>query len=156
MNRWYRCLDFDPSLPAFVEQPAGAFFLFRRDAWQQLNGFDEAFYPIWFEDVDFCKRLIDGGWQIKYVPESRAVHEGGHSAGKLDRYRKSTYWYVSLLRYAYKHFSKLGFRLVCRAAVLLRCTMIRILERDSSKTMIRELPEPLSLARNGFLRGVLR
>src|SRR5207302_5442200 len=54
-NWHYRCYDFDYNKPAAVEQPAGAFLMFRREVWEYLGGLDEEFYPIWFEDVDFCK-----------------------------------------------------------------------------------------------------
>ena len=40
-----------------VEQPAAAFWLLRKDAWEAVGGFDEQFRPAWFEDVDFCKRV---------------------------------------------------------------------------------------------------
>ena len=33
--------------------------MIRRDAWETLGGFDEDFYPLWFEDVDFLKRAKD-------------------------------------------------------------------------------------------------
>lgn len=54
VNRRYRYLDRDLDQPGPVEQPAGAFLMFRRDVWNQLGGMDESFYPVWFEDVDFC------------------------------------------------------------------------------------------------------
>jgi predicted glycosyltransferase involved in capsule biosynthesis len=43
-----------------VEQPAGAFLMVRRAVWQELGGFDESFFPLWFEDVDFCRRASIG------------------------------------------------------------------------------------------------
>ena len=50
--------------------------MFRRDAWEHVGGFDEQFYPIWFEDVDFCKRLRDDGYQVYYEPGAVATHLG--------------------------------------------------------------------------------
>ena len=70
-NWHYRCYGFDYDEPGEVEQPAGAFLMFRRQVWEQLGGFDERFYPIWFEDVDFCKRIRDHGGRIYYDPRSR-------------------------------------------------------------------------------------
>ena len=29
-----------------------------------LGGFDESFHPVWFEDVDFCRRAVDAGYRI--------------------------------------------------------------------------------------------
>src|SRR3990172_9168390 len=61
-NRRYRCLEFDYDRPAEVEQPAGACLLVHRSAWDAVGGFDESFHPLWFEDVDLCRRLrVRGG-----------------------------------------------------------------------------------------------
>jgi len=117
VNRRYRYLDRDLNQGGAVEQPAGAFLMTRRDVWERLNGFDEGFHPVWFEDVDFCQRAIQAGYRIEYVPEVRAEHSGGHSVGKLGATRRELYWYGSLLRYAEKQFGPLGFRGVCLAAL---------------------------------------
>lgn len=118
VNRRYRCLDRDYRQPGMVEQPAGAFLIFRRDVWAKLCGFDEQFYPIWFEDVDFCRRAVDAGYQIAYVPSVMARHTGGHSVGKIPAGSRATYWCVSLLRYGAKHFQAGSFRWICAAVVL--------------------------------------
>jgi hypothetical protein len=55
------------------EQPAGAFLIFPRATWQALQGFDERFHPLWFEDVDFLCRAYRAGYRIRYEPEARAV-----------------------------------------------------------------------------------
>ena len=118
INRRYRCSDFNPAIAADVEQPAGAFLMFRRDVWKRLNGFDSRFHPLWFEDVDFCKRAREAGFKIRYVPDVTAVHQGGHSVAKLTRCSRELYWYVSLLKYASKHFQPYAFRGVSAAVVL--------------------------------------
>jgi len=101
-----------------VEQPAGAFLMFRREVWEELGGFDEQFYPVWFEDVDFCRRAVDAGFKIAYVPSVTARHEGGHSVRKISEGRRATYWCVSLLRYGAKHFRPEAFRWICAAVAL--------------------------------------
>ncbi len=118
VNRAYRYLDRDLNQGGPVEQPAGAFLMVRRDVWQQLGGLDEDFRPVWFEDVDFCRRAIDSGYRIEYVPQVRAEHSGGHSVKKLSPARMKEYWYASLLTYAAKHFRPWPYRAVCFAAVL--------------------------------------
>ena len=118
LNRAYRCLDLNLSQAQAVEQPPGAFLMFRREVWQQLGGFDTQFHPLWFEDVDFCKRASDLGLKIQYVPQVTAVHQGGHSIAGLDWECREVYWYVSLLRYASKHFRPRAFRWVSAAVVL--------------------------------------
>jgi len=117
VNRRYRCLDVDLNSPADVEQPAGAFLFFSRKLWADLGGFDELFFPVWFEDVDFCKRALARG-RIRYVPSVAARHVGGRSIAHLDWSSREQYWYVSLLKYASKHFTRFAFRGVCGAVVL--------------------------------------
>jgi N-acetylglucosaminyl-diphospho-decaprenol L-rhamnosyltransferase len=151
VNRQYRCTDLDLSHPTCIEQPAAAFFLFRRDAWTTVRGFDESFAPIWFEDVDFCKRLIDAKWTIRYVPEAIAAHRGGHSALKLESYRKRSYWFSSLLRYARKHCSAPGFRFVC-AAVLLR-SLVHVRRRSPDPDSHSKVLSPSRLALKGLKTG---
>jgi hypothetical protein len=106
VNRRYRCLDVDYSQQQEVEQPAGACLAITRTAWDGIGGFDEQFFPVWFEDVDLCKRLLDGGLKIFYCPGARFRHSGAHSVGQLSFRDKQVFWYTNMLRYARKHFSK--------------------------------------------------
>jgi GT2 family glycosyltransferase len=73
--------------------------------WDKLGGFDERFFPVWFEDVDLCKRLRDQGSRIVYCPDARFHHSGAHSVGQLAFRDGQLYWYGNMLRYARKHFS---------------------------------------------------
>jgi N-acetylglucosaminyl-diphospho-decaprenol L-rhamnosyltransferase len=118
LNRHYRYLDRNVDQAGEVEQPAGAFLMVRRDVWKKLGGFDEQFFPVWFEDVDFCRRAVDAGYRIEYVPSVAARHQGGHSVGRIPAASRATYWCVSLLRYAAKHFAPSSFRGICAAVVL--------------------------------------
>lgn len=148
VNRSYRCFDQDLSLAAEAEQPPGAFLMFRREVWQQLGGFDTQFYPLWFEDVDFCKRACDLGLKIRYVPQVTAFHEGGHSIAGLEWECREAYWYVSLLRYASKHFRPRDFRWVSAAVVL------GSLFRTAIGVMTRRSLRPITVyARIGRLAG---
>ena len=116
-NRKYRYRGRDLSRDGPAEQPAGAFLMTRRDVWQQLGGLDEDFWPIWFEDVDFCRRAALAGYSAQYVAGVKAAHLGGQSVGKLDVSLRELYWYVSLIKYAGKHFGTTSYRAVCLAAV---------------------------------------
>ena len=115
VNWHYRCLGFDFSTPGEVEQPAGAFLMIRRDVWQELNGFDERFHPLWFEDVDFCWRSRQKGYRMSYTPGAVAKHTGGHSLAKISLENRQLYWYCSLLGFAAKHFRSSTARMVCAA-----------------------------------------
>jgi len=117
VNRSYRCLDMDLNSPADVDQPAGAFLMIRRDVWRDLNGLDEGFHPLWFEDVDYLKRVCDLGFKVRYLPAAAAVHAGGHSIRGLSDECRELYWYGSLLRYASKHFGFVSRRVICVAVL---------------------------------------
>lgn len=117
VNRHYRCLDLDPSQPATVDQPAGAFLMIRHHIWEELGGFDESFFPLWFEDVDFCKRLQNAGYLARYVPSAVAKHTGAHSIGKISLEMRQIHWYGNLLKYVAKHFSSVSLRTVCLAVI---------------------------------------
>jgi N-acetylglucosaminyl-diphospho-decaprenol L-rhamnosyltransferase len=105
VNRRNRCLDAAYSRQQEVEQPAGACLAVRRTAFERVGGFDEQFFPVWFEDVDLCKRLRDQSSSIFYCPEARFHHGGAHSVGQLSFRDKQLFWYSNMLRYARKHFS---------------------------------------------------
>ncbi len=106
VNRRYRCLDADYSQAHQVEQPAGACLAITREAWDTVGGMDTQFAPVWFEDVDLCKRLIDFRRTIFYCPAARFHHSGAHSVAKLSFAEKQLFWYANMLRYARKHFSR--------------------------------------------------
>src|SRR4051812_44440648 len=50
---------FDPTRRQTVDVPAGAAILIRRDVFERVGGWDDRFKPVWFEDYDLCKRLIE-------------------------------------------------------------------------------------------------
>jgi len=115
INWHYRCLGFDFSAPAEVEQPAGAFLMVRRKVWEELGGFDEQFYPLWFEDVDYCWRARERGYRMFYTPQAVAKHTGAHSVAKISLENRQLYWYRSLLRFAVKHYRSSTYRMICLA-----------------------------------------
>src|ERR1700722_3469178 len=117
VNRRYRALDLNGESRIPVEQPAGAFFMIRRVVWEKLGGFDEGFFPLWFEDVDFCRRALDRAYVLYYTPAAVAKHTGAHSIPQLTVQMRYFYWYRSLLRYTAKHCRPIAFRAVCLAVV---------------------------------------
>ena len=66
-----------------VDQPAGAALMVRREAFDQVGGFDEQFYPAWYEDVDFCRSVSKSGWEIYYHSAAIFQHDGGYSLEAL-------------------------------------------------------------------------
>jgi N-acetylglucosaminyl-diphospho-decaprenol L-rhamnosyltransferase len=118
INWQYRCLGMNYESSLEVEQPAGAFLMIRRDVWEKLGGFDENFYPLWFEDVDFLKRAKDLGFHLYFEPNAVAKHTGAHSIRKISLEFRELYWYRSVLKYAAKHFTPGAEKAVCLAVII--------------------------------------
>jgi len=76
-NHW-RMPDFDHLQTRDVEQPQGAFLLARRKVLQQVGFLDERF-PMFFSDVDWCRRIVARGWRIRFCSETSVMHLQGHS-----------------------------------------------------------------------------
>ncbi|MCG8458266.1 MAG: glycosyltransferase family 2 protein [Holophagales bacterium] len=79
-----------------------ACLLLRRDAFEQVGGFDEGYF-LYFEDVDLCVRLRRRGWRLAHVTGARAVHVKGGSQGPEGgaaglEYRRSQLRYYRLRR----------------------------------------------------------
>ncbi|NWJ44953.1 MAG: glycosyltransferase family 2 protein [Chloroflexi bacterium] len=70
-----------------VDFVTGAALAVRREIVQALGGFDPAFHPGYFEDVDLCLRARKLGWKIWYEASAVAWHYEGTSFG-----RKSSYY----------------------------------------------------------------
>ena len=62
--------------PMFVDWASGAFLAFSGTLFQNLKGFDPAYY-LYCEDVDICWRALHVyGIKTLYVPSVKAVHHG--------------------------------------------------------------------------------
>ncbi len=102
-TRRYRMSGWDHASAREVDQPAAACLMVRRSALEYLDGFDERFYPAWFEDVDLCKRIRDAGARVFFQPAARFVHHGGSSLGRLPRGKFLEYYHLNQIRYFAKH-----------------------------------------------------
>jgi GT2 family glycosyltransferase len=86
-----------------VDQPAAAALVLRRQVLAELEGFDETFFPAWFEDVDLAKRMQDSEHRIRYCPEAEFTHHLGSSIPRLGYGRFLRIYYSNLCRYLGKH-----------------------------------------------------
>ena len=97
------CLEgyWDPERARVVPWAIGACLLFRRDAFDQVGGFDEEQW-MYAEDIDLQWRLRRAGWHIRYEPRARVLHESGASTaeafGDLRESRFLAATYAMLLR----------------------------------------------------------
>lgn len=68
--------------PTEMENVCGASVLVRREAFYQIDGFDEEFF-IYAEDDDFALRMRRAGWRIMYTPHARGIHMEHQSTDKI-------------------------------------------------------------------------
>ncbi len=64
-----------------IDYCSGAFLATPRGLFQDLGGFDPAYDPGYFEDVDYCFSLRKNGYRVVYQPDSVIVHVEGGTAG---------------------------------------------------------------------------
>jgi GT2 family glycosyltransferase len=99
-NRW-KMGDFDHRTATEVDQPQGACLLARPEVVNQVGRWDERF-PIFFSDVDWCRRVWEKGWKIRFEPSVQIIHAQGVSVKQV---RAAAIWssHLSFWRYLRKH-----------------------------------------------------
>ncbi|MGE5425774.1 MAG: glycosyltransferase family 2 protein [Bacillota bacterium] len=94
---------FDYSQEAKVDSIRGAFFLINRGYWKSLSNEDKPLlderYFIWFEEVDFCRRVYENGGEVWYTPDAACVDYVGQSFKKVKRSSKQLYFQESMIAY---------------------------------------------------------
>lgn len=68
--------------PFEVDHTLGAAMLVRRDVAEATGGFDES-YHMYCEEIDWCWRIRQAGWEIYAVPKAEIVHYGGESTKQV-------------------------------------------------------------------------
>jgi GT2 family glycosyltransferase len=65
--------------------------LVRRELFVELGGFDQAYDPAYFEDVDLCLRVRAAGWNVVYEPSAVVAHHQSLSTNKDVEWRAFAY-----------------------------------------------------------------
>ena len=104
-----------------VEQPAGAAILTRKRIIDNIGFLDEQF-PMFFSDVDFCRRIIDNGNSIKFSANTYIIHKGGSSI-----FRNRTKMIISSHVSFWKYFNKYKVGLIGSLLNILTGIMLLIL-----------------------------
>ena len=85
-----------------VDQINGAFFLIRRNLFENLDGFDERFF-VFFDEVDLSYRAKIKGFDSYFISNISAFHQGGGSTDQI-KAKRVFYSLRSRLQFFNKHF----------------------------------------------------
>lgn len=94
----------------------GAAMLVCRAAIDAVGGLDEGFF-LYYEDVEWCHRMRDAGWEVVVEPRARVAHQLGCSAAPGGAVEKA--YRASFLRYC-DLYGLWALKAVARLAVALR------------------------------------
>ena len=84
-----------------VSSIIGADILFRKSVLEKVGIFDEQFF-MYREETDLCKRILDNGYLVKYVPEAKIIHLEGKSSN--DSLLANKRFKTSTMLYYKKHY----------------------------------------------------
>jgi len=108
-----------------VDVLSGCFLVVRREALDNVGLLDEDFF-IYGEDIDWCRRFQEAGWDVVFYPEAQAIHTGGASSSNAP-----IKFYLEMqkadLQYWRKHHGSFG-EAAYRITILLR-HMLRVIAR---------------------------
>jgi len=148
--RSYTMADTPEDTTQPVDWVVGACLLVRRAAYEQVGGLDEGFF-MYSEELDWCRRIKNAGWEIVYLPAATIIHHEGKSSEQVVPARH-IYFQSSKVRYFRKHHGRL-------AAEFLRCfllaTYVYQMGREGARWLVGH-KRPLRAERLRAYRQVLR
>lgn len=94
----YLRTDFDYSKSASVDSIRGGFFMIRKQVIKKIGPLDERFF-LWFEEVDYCRRVKEAGGEVWYMPTAECIDLMGQSFKQVNLAVKQKYFRDSMLKY---------------------------------------------------------
>jgi N-acetylglucosaminyl-diphospho-decaprenol L-rhamnosyltransferase len=103
-TRRYHMAGVDRSRPLDVDWVSGACMLLRRQAFDQVGGFDPGYF-MYFEEMDLCLRLHRAGWRVVFDPLAEVKHVVGGSTRSAP-YAKVVHHHRSALRFYCRRYAR--------------------------------------------------
>lgn len=110
---------------AVVDWVMGAAMLVRREVYEKVGGMDAAYF-MYSEELDWCKRIKNHGWDVVYLPTAQITHYQGKSSEQASIARHINFNRAKL-RYFRKHHSS-ATALFLRVVILKNYTAQILLE----------------------------
>jgi len=117
-----------------VDVLVGCFSMIRRETFDQVGLLDEGLF-MYGDDVDWCRRARNGGWEIVFHPDGQAIHDRGKITAPYP-VRFAVAQQRSVLYYWKKHhsiFGVLGIRSIMFFHHVLRYAFAAVLGLAHSK-----------------------
>jgi GT2 family glycosyltransferase len=89
-----------------VEVIVGCFSMIRREAFDGVGLLDEDLF-MYGDDVDWCRRAKNAGWQVMFYPDAQAIHDRGKTTAPFPAHF-AVAQQRSVLHYWTKHHTALG------------------------------------------------
>jgi GT2 family glycosyltransferase len=107
------------SIPTDITSATGAAMLISREVWDELGGFDEAYFA-YLEDTDLSLRCWQSGLRVRYVPSAVVLHhyEFSRTPGKLELLERNRWLFLLTL------FEARTLRLLAPALMLVELAML--------------------------------
>ncbi|MDD5593560.1 MAG: lipid-A-disaccharide synthase-related protein [Candidatus Margulisbacteria bacterium] len=105
--------------PVKVDYVIGAALMVRREVIDRVGGLDENFF-FSNDDLDWCRRIRQAGWQVYFLPQAEVVHFGGFT---INRFKQKLFveGFRGGLYFSRKHYGNLIYQIY---RVLLILTMV--------------------------------
>jgi N-acetylglucosaminyl-diphospho-decaprenol L-rhamnosyltransferase len=113
----YRATDLGEDEPGRVDAVNGAFMLVRRDAVRDVGLLDEGYW-LYMEDLDWCYRFWQRGWEVFYEPAGVVLHVKGGSSGERRGVRQEIAFHRGMGRFYRKFYGPSGSPLTSLAVYL--------------------------------------
>jgi len=132
----------DELVPEYdVQQIPGGCIMVRREVIDRVGMMDEQFV-LFFEDVDWCYRIREGGWKLRIINTVSMIHLGGRSFIGRDRTWMLGRFMLSLNQYVDKHGS-LWFRISTKVLTFGNSFIIFLI-RVIQKTILKGIQQKQS------------
>jgi len=90
---------------------SGCCLLMKKALIESVGLFDERFF-LYFEDLDYCLRIMRSGWRMKVVPSARLLHKVSLSSGGARSPQERYFISLSTILYYRKHITKRNFLVI--------------------------------------------
>jgi len=98
LNKYLR-IDFDYNKPAKVDSIRGGFFMVNMKNKNRPHFWLDERYFLWFEEVDYCKKVQKENGEIWYTPAAECLDYIGQSFSQVPTIKKQFYFRDSMLKY---------------------------------------------------------